>query len=183
MAIELLLFAPPHRTIHDAESLIYVLLFLCSHLDGPGSVAKSPLFGSGSTHPSGIRYWLSASNLKALGHIKYSHMSVHFDVEILQHLSTYFKTLGPHILKLWDSLSIGKKMDASASHSLATLRDLINAFKVVLMDETLKATATSPSSSRKRSYPGEQVMSSNGWDVAPAKKKYSRKRRRSVLRG
>ena len=171
MAIELLLFAPPHRVVHDAESLIYVLLFLCSHLDGPGSLGNPPLFGSGSAHPSGIRSWLSASSLKMLGHAKFSQMTAHFGVDILPYLSPYFKSLGPHILKLWTALFPKIELTKDASHSVATLRNFIDAFKTVLSDEDLIAAATSSGSTRKCSLPGELVISSNGWDAVPPKKR------------
>ena len=173
--MELLLFAPPHRAIHDAESLIYTLLFLCSHLDGPGSVADPPLFGSGFKHPSGISCWLSASNLKMLGHTKFSQMTAHINVDILPYLSPYFTSLGPHIFKLWTALfpSIALVNNASASHSDATLLDLINALKTVLLDQDLISKARAPVV-RKRSRPGELVISSNGWDAIPFPKKQTR---------
>jgi hypothetical protein len=174
MAIELLLYAPLHRAIHDAESLVYVLLFLCSHLDGPGSVGDPPLFGSGSKHPSGISSWLSANSLNMLGHAKFSQMTAHINVDILPHLSTYFKPLSPHIFKLWTTLfpstSILPK-DSDASHSVATLRDLINTFKEILLDKDLITKASAAGSVRKRSHPGELIISGNGWDAIPASKK------------
>lgn len=169
MAMELLLFAPPHRAIHDAESLIYVLLFLCSHLDGPGSLADPPLFGSGSKHPSGISSWLSASSLKMLGHTKFSQMAAHIDVHILPFLSNYFTSLGPHIVKLWTALFPSMELASNASHSKATLRDIIDAFKSVLLDEDLISKARA--GTRKRSRPGELVISHNGWDAMPSPKK------------
>jgi hypothetical protein len=168
--MELLLLAPPHRAIHDAESLIYVLLFLCSHLDGPGSVADPPLFGSGFKHPSGISSWLSASSLKVLGHTKFSQMTAHIGVHILPYLSTYFTSLGPHILKLWKALFPSMTFTENASHSNAKLRDLIDAFKTVLLDNDLISKAKAPGN-RKRSHPGELVISSNGWDAVPSPKK------------
>ena len=189
MAIELLLFAPPHRAIHDAESLIYVLLFLCSHLDGPGTVHNPPLLGSGSgcKHPSGINQWLSANSLNMLGHAKFSHMTAHFEVEILLHVSTYFKPLVPHIRKLWDTLFEFKSMQMTkdASRSVATLRGFIDALKTVLLDKKLRALAeiTPSGGSRKRSCPGDSVVRGNSWDAVPVKKKTAtRGRRKSVLR-
>lgn len=170
MAIELLIYAAPHRVIHDAESLIYVLLFLCSHLDGPGSVAVPSLFGSESKHPSGISSWLTASNLKTLGHTKFSQMAAHVEVDILPHLSTYFTSLGPHIRTLWDVLFPTIKCTKDASHSNAKLHDFIDALKQILLNQELISNARA-SSTRKRSRPGELVISSNGWDAMPAPKR------------
>jgi hypothetical protein len=189
MAMELLLFAPPHRAIHDAESLIYVLLFLCSHLDGPNSVGKPPLLGPGgvSKHLSGISAWLSATSLKSLGHVKFSMMTTHFSIAILPHLSPCFELLKPHICNLWAALFPSQDMsNQDASRSVATLRDLINAFKTVLLDEALIEAARAPGNHRKRLHPGELIMSGNGWDAVPAPKKamvakMHPKRRKSVL--
>jgi hypothetical protein len=173
MAIELLLHASPHRAINDAESLIYVLLFLCSHLEGPGTVGSPPLLGSGSQHPSGVRSWLSISNLRTLGHIKYSQMVAHMNLDILPFLSAYFKPLGPHIAKLWTALFPSSSQNLkgiSASHSVATLPDFIRALKTVLLDKSLIADAR-VSGLRKRSLPGDMVVSDNGWDAVPAPKR------------
>jgi hypothetical protein len=173
MALELLIFAPSHRAIHDAESLIYVLLFLCSHLDGPNSVGNpSLLSGGGVKHPSGISTWLSANSLRLLGHTKFSMMTTHFTTDILPHLSPCFEPLKPHILKLWATLFPSKDMsDRNASHSVATLRDLINTFKTVLLDKALIEAAKVPGIHRKRLRPGELIISENGWDAIPAMKR------------
>ena len=187
MAMELLLFAPPHRAIHDAESLIYVLLFLCSHLDGPNSVGNPPLLGSGGAtkHFSGISHWLSATSLNSLGHVKFSMMTTHFSIDILPHLSPYFELLKPHIRNLRAALFPSQDIsNQDASRSVVTLRDLINTFKTVLLDEALIEAAKDPSTHRKR--PGELIISENGWDAVPAPKKamvakMKPKRRKSVL--
>ena len=174
MAIELLLYAPPHRAIHDAESLIYVLLFLCTHLSGPGEVHDPPVFGPGrSDHRSGIRHWLNVSDLNVLGHTKFSQMNFH-TTDIFGHLSPYFTSLIPHFSTLWGALfPLEPRKGTAREHSSVTLHDLINAFKTVLKDQSLidKARAAMPDNLRKRSHPGELVISGNGWDAIPAPKK------------
>jgi hypothetical protein len=191
----LLIFASPHRVIHDAESLLYVLLFLCSHLAGPGEVRDPPLYGSGpsgSEHPSGIKQWLAATNLNTLGHTKFSHMGAHIDVEILPHLSPYFSPLRSHICNLWTALFPNQLSTGGphASHSKATILDLIKAFKKVLSDPDLIARAkdAAPGNLRKRSRPGELIIAANGWDaIHPSKKQVvvkttTEKRRTSFMR-
>ena len=134
-----------------------------------------PLYGSASEHPSNIKQWLVADNLNALGHLKFSHMGAHFDIEILRHLSPYFIPLRPHINTLWNALFPTRfsGMGEEASHSKAKIRDLIEAFKSVLSDPDLiaKAKDAAPGNLRKRSRPGELIMSDNGWDpISPPKR-------------
>lgn len=169
MAIELLLTGPPHRAIHDAESLIYVLLFLCTHLEGPNLVKNPSIFSAGQ-NPSGISSWLSANNLKTLGHTKFSMMTAHLEVEILPHLSAHFDPIKAHIKKLCHTLfPQGVINVASPSRSVADLRDLINTLKAVLSDEELFGLATTATDRPKR--PGELQIAENGWDAIPAPKK------------
>jgi Fungal protein kinase len=59
IAIKLLIHGSIHRVAHDMESVLYVLLFICSHLEGPcGAIRDPPLYGNtGSAdkvHPSSI---------------------------------------------------------------------------------------------------------------------------------
>lgn len=175
MAIELLLHAPPHRVIHDAESLIFVLIFLCTHLDGPGSVGSPPVFGSRSEHPSGVRDWLSATNLMNLGHIKFSQMNAHLSIHILRHLSPYFSSLQQVISTLWTALfPSSAQMSPQTSHSDATLRDFIDVLKTLLLDEKLKETANLPGNRQNLKRPGDSFLPGCGWDPFPAPKKLTK---------
>ena len=159
-----------HHAIHDAESLIYVLLFLCTHLSAPNELSKPTLLGSRSNHPLGISTWLSANNMSGLGHTKFSQMTAHFEHSILPHLSLYFKPLGPPIWELWKALFPSMDMqNVDASHSVVTLCNFINIFKTVLSDKDLIARAKEPDNHLK--HPGELVISENGWDARPAPKK------------
>ena len=157
MAIELLIFGKPHCAIHDAESLIYILLFLCTHFSAPNELSKPTLLGSRSNHPSGISAWLSASNLSGSGHTKFSQMTAHFEHSI-PHLSLYFKPLGPPIQELWKALFPSMDMQSvDASHSVTMLRNFINVFKTMLSDKDLIARAKEPNNHLKR--PGKLVIS------------------------
>jgi hypothetical protein len=150
------------------------MLFLCSHLSGPRSLRDPPLFGGGPGHPSMIRDWLTADNLRSLGHMKFSHMGAHFKDTVLSHVSPYFTALQPHIISLWHALFPNgfQGEGQEASHSLATLRDLINTFKDVLLDPALiKLEQSLSSNSKKRSRPGELIISGNGWDAIPPSKR------------
>ena len=183
--MELLIHKSPHCSIHDAESLIYVLLFLCSHLDGPGKI-RDPLYGS-SKHPSGMKQRLSSSHtFNTLGHLKFSHMGAHLDVEILPHLSPYFAMLHPHISNLWMALYPGQLLERGreASHCCTTLHDIIKVFKDVLLNEHLigEVKKNKPVSLGKRSFPGELVVAGNGWDAVKVQKKESESKLKHIIR-
>jgi len=90
-AIELLITGVPHRVVHDLESLFFVLLFICTHLDGPQKIHDPPLYGGKkeSTHPSPMSSWLDMKDLRSLGFLKNGAM-VDFEKTVLLHISPYF---------------------------------------------------------------------------------------------
>ena len=133
-----------------------------------------------------MAHWSTGSNtFKMLGHLKFSHMGAHLDVEILPHLSPYFAMLHPHIFNLWMALYPGQLLGRGreASHSCTTLRDIIKAFKVVLSDWHLigEARKDKPVSLEKRSFPGELVISGNGWDAVKVQKKESKSKLKNTI--
>lgn len=178
--MELLIYGIPHRVAHDLESLFYVLLFICTHLNGPhNTVRDPPLYGKGvkcehaggvgCKHPSPIKNWMCTTDPKSLGHMKFSHMIGHFEILILPNISPYFKPLTPHLSSLWKVLfpqrltapSVGQE----ATHSPATCLDVINIFKSVLEDKSLIEQAKNTSVLGKRSSPGDHVANTNDWDA------------------
>lgn len=172
------MFGVPHRVVHDLESLFFVLLFICTHLDGPHiSIGHPPLYGPDSKdHASPMKHWLSLNNFSILGHMKHSQMSsCHFETVILPHISPYFKPLKPHLLAFWHALyprgPSTLPAGMSDSHSLATCQSIINVLKLALQDNALYPPKGSLA---KRSLPGDLVSTSGGWDTAPVKKKSSR---------
>ena len=143
IAIELLIHGTSHCVVHDLESLLYVLLFICTHLDGPSrQIRDPPLYGSdrNSNHPSSMKMWLETNKLSLLGHVKFSHMMSHFDSHIL---------------------------GEQAAHSTATAQDIINVLKTALQDRKLIDAHLSapPSILGKCSAPGDLFVGS-GWDPA-----------------
>lgn len=174
--MELLMFGTPHRVVHDLESLFYVLLFMCTHLDGPGhSIGNPPLYGpEGKNHPSPMKDWLAVNSFPILGHVKNSHMVCHFEELILSHISHYFEPLRPHLIDLWATLhpqitnSIPR--GRQSSHSLATSQSVVEVFKRALQDEKLlKEARLSRSTLGKCSLPGDLV--STGWDAVKISEK------------
>lgn len=142
IAVELLLFGVPHRVVHDLESVFYVLLFICTHLEGPNNtVGNPPLYEQ--THPSPMRHWFAAPGLIVLGDVKSSHMFLFFEERILPHISPYFQPLVPYIRKLW---SVLHPQNNSGCHSTATCRDIVEVFKSALLDKELIEHARQPDS-------------------------------------
>jgi hypothetical protein len=180
IAMELLLFGVPHRVAHDLESIIYVLLFLVSHLDGPdNSVRDPPLYAGEKSclHPSAIREWFApGATLPGLGAAKVAHMTVLFEARILDHISPYFQPISAHIAALWLAVlpkrpEVGIDWRYMCSH--VTCMELIDVFKTALLDPNLidEAKNSELTVLGKRACPGDFITASNGWDVVPVAKK------------
>jgi hypothetical protein len=179
IAIELLIHGTSHRVVHDLESVLYVLLFSCSHFQGPyNDVRDPPLYGGINSidHPFHIKEWLSATNLSALGHIKFSHMMGHFESHILPYISPYFSPLKKHLIGFRNALlprvftldhTVQPLHTAQeAVHSLAICRNVINVLKNALLDKALIDEAKQGCSVLgKHSIPGDLVITPNGWDA------------------
>jgi hypothetical protein len=184
--MELLIYGTPHRVAHDLESLFYVLLFICTHLGGPrNTLGNPPLYGeTDREHNSKIKTWLSSTNLVDLGMLKYSHMFAFFESTIVSHISPYFKPLQQHLYLLrktifphWQHRSdgdVGLAMDLGKNSvcSVVTCSDVIEAFKTILLDESLISQAEKPPTTLgKRSLPGDYDTVKHGWDVIKPSRK------------
>jgi Fungal protein kinase len=175
IALELLIHGSSHRVAHDLESLLYVLLFICTHLSGPfRKIRDPPLYGSDKKnlgqHPSGMKLWFEQNNLQALGLLKFSHMMSYFEKEIVKKFSPYFEPLQVYIIDFWKALIPERESTASDGrrvvHSTSTPKDVINVLKAALRDKNLiKQHASVPSVLGKRSAPGD-LVGIGGWDPA-----------------
>jgi Fungal protein kinase len=170
IAMELLMFGVPHRVVHDLESVFFVLLFICTHLDGPyNTICDPPLYGpKGKGHPSPMKHWLNVNTFSVVGHLKYSHMSCHSEEVILPHISPFFEPLKPHLKAFWHVLHPQRTtilpVGTSGSHSQATAGSIVDVFKQALQDKQLINEAEkSPITLGKHSLPGNLV--STGWDA------------------
>ena len=179
IAIELLQYGVAHRVAHDLESLFYVLLFICTHLGGPhNTLGNPPLYGAADscTHRSSIKHWFCSTNLVELGHAKFSHMIGGFETFVLPFISPYFEPLREHLSLLWSTIfpqqSTRPSIGQGAVHSNVTCSDIIEAFKIILLDKSLISQAEQAATTLgKRSLPGDLSISSIGWDaVRPSKK-------------
>ena len=180
IAIELLLFGISHRVTHDIESLFYVLLFICTHLGGPhNTVGNPPLYGgvTGYNHHSCIKEWLRSTNLVNLGYMKFSHMVGFFEKTVLPSISPYFQPLNQHLSSLWNVIlpqrSTAPSIGMDSVHSVVTCRDIIEVFKVILLDNSLITQAEQAATTLgKRLLFGELEVAPNGWDVMRPTKKH-----------
>ena len=174
--MELLESPVPHRVAHDLESLFYVLIFICTHLKGPGNdVGDPPIYGgkmgSNSKHKSALREWMELKDVKSLRYAKMTHMFYGFQKEIMEHISPYFKPLSHHISSLRTVL-FPTGLGGESLKSTATGVDFIKVFKSVFEDEILIKAAQEPHSNPgKRSHPGD--LYSEGWNAAKIPKKLS----------
>ena len=96
MAIEILLEMGKnfhHHLRHDLESVLYVIIWICTHMEGPEVERKD------STKLT-IRKWLNLEvELRDLGHIKSGHID-DADRAIIREFTTYWADFGPFVLKL-----------------------------------------------------------------------------------
>jgi hypothetical protein len=193
IAIELLILGVRHRVIHDLESLFYVLLFVCTHLDGPRKIHNPPLFGGkqASSHPSPMKDWISTKDIRSLGFLKSGSM-LGFENHVLPFISPYFFPLRSHLVSLWRTLhpitTNPAPADPGAARSFANPIDIINVFRTALQDPILIGLAkNSESNPLKRAFPGEQIFASDTWDVLdpevtdPHTGKFSKKRRTKCM--
>jgi len=173
IATELLKYnSIPHRVAHDLESLLYVLLFLCTHLDGPGnSIRDPPLYGPDrAKHPSSIKHWFDVEKLDTLAVAKLGHMTTFLEDDILSNISPYFAPLKPHITRMCTMLFRDKmkgKSGKDAMHSTATCLDFINIFRMVFQDQLLvdQAKKINQVLGKRGHDAGDLVSAENGWDA------------------
>jgi hypothetical protein len=176
--MELLIYGIPHRVAHDLESVMYLLIFICTHLQGPrNALSDTPLYGGDGNHehPSPLKEWFRITNPENLGHMKIGHIIINFKSQVLHHISPYFNPLKPYISALLTILFPKLLLDEKATHSPATCRDFINIFKTVFEDKALIEEAKQSSTILgKRSHPGEPITAPDGWgSVEPTKKQLS----------
>ncbi|KAF8240153.1 hypothetical protein L208DRAFT_1234557, partial [Tricholoma matsutake] len=96
MAIEILLEKGKtfhHHLQHDLESILFVIIWICSHMEGPEIKRKDV------AHLT-IQKWSNMeSDLRLLGHLKQAHID---DAErtILPEFTKYWEDFKPFVLKL-----------------------------------------------------------------------------------
>lgn len=101
MALDPLLYASTHRAAYDLEYLFYVLLFVCTHFDGPDKrICTKGVYDKETTLPMAKCFSKEGSFHQLLGHVKQNDVVSHFDTQILDHITDYFKPLEDYLMRL-----------------------------------------------------------------------------------
>ena len=96
MAIEALLTTNGtfiHKPHHDLESILYIIIFICTYVRGPGL----PIYSPEASLP--IRTWFCGDNIKAIGSRKLANLQDH-DVAILPYFTPYWRDFIPFVKDL-----------------------------------------------------------------------------------
>jgi Fungal protein kinase len=128
MALEIMLKSGnkfSHDLRHDLESVFYVLIWVCSHMEGPETERSDP-------HSLPVREWCSMNvNLRKLGLIKLSHLA-DFEDSILRHFTPYWNDFKPYVRQLMDAFwptTFQKSNSMTSEKMLEILKDAITNMK------------------------------------------------------
>src|SRR5882757_4344555 len=86
------LLNPPlvHKPQHDLESILYIILCICTFVRGPGlSLYKSD-------DPPPIRTWFGGDGIREIGHRKLAHLEC-YDIAILPNFAPYWNDFAPFV--------------------------------------------------------------------------------------
>ena len=91
MAIEALLNPTfVHKPHHDLESILYIIIFICTFVPGPGL----SLYESDISPP--MRSWFSDDEIGEIGYRKLAHLG-NYDVAILPNFAPYWRDFAPFV--------------------------------------------------------------------------------------
>ncbi len=96
MAIEALLAINQtfvHKSQHDLESILYIILYVCTFVRGPG---LPPALSQHEFDPSPpIRTWFSNdTDIRKMGYLKLAHLEC-YDIAILPYFAPYWHDFAP----------------------------------------------------------------------------------------
>ena len=95
MAIEALLETNPtfiHQPRHDLESILYIILYICTFFPGPGLPCKTTVFPP-------LRTWFSNDRIREIGYRKVAHLQC-YDIAILPNFTPYWCDFAPFVKDL-----------------------------------------------------------------------------------
>ncbi|KAG6886785.1 hypothetical protein C0995_004755, partial [Termitomyces sp. Mi166 len=102
-----------HEAIHDVESLLWVLVYLCLTRKGPGAEMRREELDKESPSHEGLRKIVDdlfeSDNSETLKEAKISRheRSQLFGEEVVAYFHPYFEPLKPYVLKWWNTLILG----------------------------------------------------------------------------
>ena len=101
MAVEALLAANRtfvHKPQHDLESILYIILYICTLVRGPGL----PLYELDTTHPGmppPISTWFCSNSVREIGYRKLAHLE-DYSAAILPYFTPYWCDFTPFVKDL-----------------------------------------------------------------------------------
>jgi hypothetical protein len=99
MAIEALLETNPnfiHKPRHDLESILYIILYICTFIQGPG--LPSYKLNLPTVFPP-LRTWFSNDRTREVGYRKMAHLQL-YDIAILPNFAPYWSDFVPFVKDL-----------------------------------------------------------------------------------
>lgn len=149
MAIDIMLSGGrnvQHDLRHDLESVLYVIIWVCVSMEGPGMEIEpdEDLF---------IHKWGNIEkSLQELGHIKLAHVGDYQRV-ILPKFTPYWEDFKPFMQRLFSTFWPAKEVAPNSITPNAMLEILNNALETVQEPSNKAATTSVPASSAKRGRP------------------------------
>ncbi|KAG6840910.1 hypothetical protein C0991_003252 [Blastosporella zonata] len=103
MAIPVLIHALEHQPGFDLESLVYVMIYFCTHYSqlGPTLIRQHGLFDKDDRYAPIASWFLGVGNFQDLGNMKIGQMHFSLEHQVLSYLSPFFHLIRPIIRKLW----------------------------------------------------------------------------------
>jgi hypothetical protein len=125
-----------HDIRHDLESVFYVLIWVCCHMDGPEMERSNPFLLP-------VREWCNMNfKLRKLGLIKLAHLA-NFEDSILKHFTPYWTDFKPFMRKLRSAFWPGSfeiPNSITSEEMLKILREAANEVK----DKEVQSSLDSP---------------------------------------
>lgn len=86
-----------HKPQHDLESILYVILYICTFFPGPGLPSLPTL---AATHYTPIWAWFNTNEMKQnISYLKLGHLEC-YDTAILPHFTPYWHDFAPFVKDL-----------------------------------------------------------------------------------
>jgi len=148
MSIESLITIDPEFTQkarHDLESFLYIILYICTFTNGPGSVLSKEVPAS-----TPLRAWFNKTLPSATGFLKAGHM-LRPDISILPYFTGYWDDIKPFVLEMIQTCF--PKNPGQPNH-------LTHSGMGTILQKAFDTVEEPQRTGSKRSYPSDDVRSS-----------------------
>jgi serine/threonine protein kinase len=153
-----------HGPHHDLESILYIIIYVCTFVCGPGA----PLFESQIPRSMSlpIRTWYSRDRMKDIGFRKMSHLT-RPDIAIIPKLTEYWADFAPFITELIEACfptHPGNPNEFKYEQALEILERAINAVEEPSVAGEIQEVIGRPQK-RQRNMPDVLQLSKKGKDA------------------